>query len=138
MLDTYRAHGQQYFLVVVPEDENPYLLGCDTVAELIEGIQDFIGKPVSLFPFLGHYLGITKHPRHLRTPCGDLPLIRPPRGEELPVEESGYVGEESNELAIAQNLVPPTIDENPTIQQGLQDDAELAAQDDGSAVLPEV
>lgn len=136
MLDAYRAHGQAFFLVVVPEDDNPKLLTYNSVSELVTAIQGYLGQPVSLFPFLGHAMAITKAPRYLKTPAGMLPLFAIPKPDELEYETGGYVGTDSNELAIAQSLSPPAVDEGDD-PPAPADDPAMASHDDGSDVLPE-
>jgi hypothetical protein len=102
VVDSRRMASQQFHLVVLPEDGHPELIQFDTVDELISKVQELIDTEVSLFPFVGNYMPLTKGPnRFLITPYGSLPLFEMPDPEALQTEEHGYVGPPDPSLPVA-------------------------------------
>lgn len=99
LLDTRRLADQKFYLVIVPDDSHPRVEEFDTIADLLDEIREHLGTPTSLFPFMGHHMGISKGPnRFLGTPYGSVPLFVVPDADDLEFEDNGYVGED-NELS---------------------------------------
>jgi hypothetical protein len=113
LLDANRGHDQRYYVVVIPEDAMPRIDAYDSLQELITALIPMLGTPVSLFPFMGYRLGITRGPqRYLQTPFGPFPLFRTPAPGEADLVPDGWVGAEP-QLTVPQAPVEPTGDELP-------------------------
>lgn len=110
VVDATRSASQRFYLVVLPEDGHPRLEQFTAVDPLLSRIQQLVAEAaeVSLFPFIGNFMPITKGPnRFLKTPYGPLPLFGIPDPEELEVEEHGYIGPVVPEPLIPQQPEPP-------------------------------
>lgn len=115
LLATKRLPDQYFYLVTVPDAAVPKLEMFESVEQLRGTIMGHIGKPVAIFAFLGYRLGITPGPlRYLRTPYGDLPLFALPDPGSTALDDSGWMGEESQELEIPQSPNPEVEDESIT------------------------
>jgi hypothetical protein len=148
MIEGGRRVGQKYHIVVLPETEYPRLETFETVPEMIQRIQVLLGDEVSLFPFVGNFMPITKGPhRFLLTPYGPLPLFHIPTPEELEMEATGYVGPTPTEFAIpiprdAPVPIPQPVSVDPP-QSGpaapqTASESGKDADPDGTQVLPQV
>ena len=131
LIDSQRQAGQNFYLVVIPDDGVPRVEEFQAVGAIIDRIIELLGTECALFPFLGHKLGITKGPtRFLRTPFGGmLPLFRIPPPEEADVDETGWVGREVQVLTVPQH-------ESEMAQANAADDAAAAAQAATPAAVP--
>lgn len=133
LLTQQRMEGQQFFLVVLPDDAAPRLEEFTDSVTLVARIRTLIGADVYLFPFLGHALKITRGPhRYLTTPFGPLPLFSIPSVDALEVEDSGYVGVSPPSLEPPEAPEPP--DDDIEDDEDVDDYAEAA--DAGEDDLP--
>jgi hypothetical protein len=99
LLNHQRGQSQKFHLVIVPDDDHPTCITCDTVEELLEHIRPYLDTNTSLFPFMGNPMRISKGPnRYLDTPFGALPLFVLPPTDELEFESDGFVGVPKKEL----------------------------------------
>jgi len=97
--DSQLMEGQSFHLVKLPEDGYASIDTYESLDDLIAAIRDALGQEVSLFPFMGNYMPITKGPnRYLMTPFGNLPLFVIPDAAEVDVETHGYVGPDPTTL----------------------------------------
>lgn len=109
LLNSHATQGFTFYAVVLPEDGPPRVDQYDTIELLQAAITATIGTEVALFPFMGHRLKISKGQwRYLMTPFGNLPLFNVPAPNELEVDETGWVGKQSQELIIPDR--PPEAD----------------------------
>jgi len=101
LMNASAVQGQKYYLVVIPEDAHPRIETFEQIERLQHRIIDLLGQNCSLFPFLGHWLGISRGQwKYLVTPYGSMPLFNIPAPGEIQVDESGWVGEDDQELVI--------------------------------------
>jgi len=140
VMDSQQVEGQQFHLVMLPEDGYPQLETFTSVDELIEKIRECFGQEISLFPFMGNYMPITKGPnRYLMTPFGNLPLFVIPDADEVDIEEHGYVGPDPTTLDPPEAARPPEEGEaeEEQVTQPQAAPAVPAPDDDETPVLPQ-
>ena len=89
-----RANGQEFILVVLPDDNWPTCETFNTIDGLVDRIKELDGSNVCLFPFLGVQLGITQGTnRFLTTPFGNIPLFDIPDPSQAGTAAYGWVGD---------------------------------------------
>lgn len=104
--------GQEFHMVVLPEDDWPAIETYDTIEKLIEAIKGYLGTPTHIFPFVGQVMGITSGPNHhLRTPYGMLPLFSIPTEDDVEEVEYGWVGPSLQRPEAPQSYDDEIIDE---------------------------
>jgi DNA mismatch repair ATPase MutL len=139
LLSTKKAADQQFYVVVVPEDAKPHVRAFEDASEMITAINELLGTPVSIFPFMGYKLGITKGPnRFISTPYGALPLFVIPKVGEMEFEEDGYVGEESTELEIPAASTMSVMDEEEEVEDNQYIEEGVYQEPDDTPALPEI
>ena len=126
LIENARGADQQFYLVILPEDASPRVETFAGVESLQARIMELLGTEVSLFPFMGYWLGITHgENRFLHTPFGVLPLFELPVPDESAIDNTGWVGTESRDLDI-----PP----HPAAAVATTDDAGDGDGDEGEGV----
>ena len=113
LIENARGADQQFYLVILPEDASPRVETFSSVESLQARIMELLGTEVSLFPFMGYWLGITRGDnRFLHTPFGVLPLFELPVPDESAIDNTGWVGTETRELDIPEHPTPPRVMED--------------------------
>jgi len=114
LVDRQRTADQGYFMVVVPDDAMPRVEQFESIDQLILGIQELENEDVAVFPFLGHYMPISKGPyRYMRTPFGHaMPLFTIPDVDALEFEEHGWLGREQDGEELPPASAPDAADED--------------------------
>jgi hypothetical protein len=93
-----------YHAVLVPDDDNPFLVSYSTVTELQDALRKFVGTTTRAFPFVGQPWSISKGPtrRHLLDPSGNrYPLFKE---ESLEVDPTGSLN--TKEASVSDRLRP--------------------------------
>lgn len=86
--------GQQFHLVVIPEEGEPQVQTFAQMPALLRALQEQLGQAVRVFAFAGHALPLTCGPqRYVLTPLGAIPLFGPVSAEDLQIQQNGFMGE---------------------------------------------
>lgn len=136
LLNSHAMQGFAFYLATQPEDGLLRVEQFDTIEKLQQALIAAIGTEAAVVPFMGHHLKVSKGPwRYLVTPFGNLPLFNVPGPGEIEVDDSGWLGKQSQELVIPERPqeddlddvvdVPVTAHEGPLFTEGNGNDSPI-------------